>query len=370
MKYFVVRTIGVMAICGCLQVASADDQTIATSLATELKQAQQTSALNDFKIGVRVENGVVWMTGRVASPGQRDEALAIARAINDVKLVVNDITVGDAVTETEPAEGVSNAGAHTAENTAKVAGPKVLSESRRQELESQAAEPQAPATETSSGNQPVGFFTESTGGVSPQRGRVTETANTYMPRADLRTASEFSPPPMSSPPAVRGNLGPDQVAVRPMNRRMAARPRPMRTTRPVPMQRSQVRPVQYCGEGGCAAGNEGGYSSEYAGPSYESGGYSSGGPVVEMGGYSGGGNSGGYGGQGGIGYENASMPDYAWPSYAAHPNYAAVTYPKQYSPNAWPYIGPFYPYPQVPLGWRKVTLEWDDGWWMLDFNSK
>ena len=30
----------------------------------------------------------------------------------------------------------------------------------------------------------------------------------------------------------------------------------------------------------------------------------------------------------------------------------------------------FYPYPQVPLGWRKVTLEWDDGWWHLDFVSK
>ena len=25
------------------------------------------------------------------------------------------------------------------------------------------------------------------------------------------------------------------------------------------------------------------------------------------------------------------------------------------------------PYPQVPLGWRRVTLEWDDGWWHLDF---
>ena len=66
-------------------------------------------------------------------------------------------------------------------------------------------------------------------------------------------------------------------------------------------------------------------------------------------------------------YENAQMPGYAWPSYAAYPNYAALTYPKQYSPTAWPYIGPFYPYPQVPLGWRKVTLEWDDGWWFLNF---
>ena len=68
--------------------------------------------------------------------------------------------------------------------------------------------------------------------------------------------------------------------------------------------------------------------------------------------------------------DHPQLPGYAWPGYAAHPNYAAVTYPKQYSPTAWPYIGPFYPYPQVPLGWRKVTLEWDDGWWYLDFNDR
>ncbi len=69
-------------------------------------------------------------------------------------------------------------------------------------------------------------------------------------------------------------------------------------------------------------------------------------------------------------YDHPNLPGYAWPSYAAYPNYAAVTYPKQYSPTAWPYIGPFYPYPQVPLGWRKVTLQWKDGWWQLNFNSK
>ncbi|MHB1034330.1 MAG: BON domain-containing protein [Pirellulales bacterium] len=68
-------------------------------------------------------------------------------------------------------------------------------------------------------------------------------------------------------------------------------------------------------------------------------------------------------------YDQPCMPNYSWPSQAAYPNYAAVTYPRQYSPTAWPYIGPFYPYPQVPLGWRKVTLEWDDGWWWLDFKN-
>ena len=75
------------------------------------------------------------------------------------------------------------------------------------------------------------------------------------------------------------------------------------------------------------------------------------------------------GGAQSVSYDHASMPGYAWPSTAAHPNYAAVSYPRQYSPAAWPYIGPFYPYPQVPLGWRKVTLEWDDGWWFLDFTE-
>jgi hypothetical protein len=69
-------------------------------------------------------------------------------------------------------------------------------------------------------------------------------------------------------------------------------------------------------------------------------------------------------------YDQPHLPRHAWPAYASYPNYGAVTYPKQYSPTAWPYIGPFYPYPQVPLGWRKVTLEWDDGWWMLDFKAR
>ena len=65
-------------------------------------------------------------------------------------------------------------------------------------------------------------------------------------------------------------------------------------------------------------------------------------------------------------YDNPNIPEYAWPTYAQYPNYAAVTYPSQYSASAWPYIGPFYPYPQVPLNWRKVQLEWSDGHWDLE----
>ena len=69
-------------------------------------------------------------------------------------------------------------------------------------------------------------------------------------------------------------------------------------------------------------------------------------------------------------YNQPYLPQSAWPAQAQYPNSAAIQYPKQYSASAWPYIGPFYPYPQVPLGWRKATLEWDDGQWMLDFDSK
>ncbi|MDO4582922.1 MAG: BON domain-containing protein [Planctomycetia bacterium] len=68
-------------------------------------------------------------------------------------------------------------------------------------------------------------------------------------------------------------------------------------------------------------------------------------------------------------YDNPHMPNKAWPSYAAYPNTAAVQYPKRHTHKAWPYVGPYYPYPQVPDGWRKVTLEWHDGYWHLDFDD-
>lgn len=68
-------------------------------------------------------------------------------------------------------------------------------------------------------------------------------------------------------------------------------------------------------------------------------------------------------------YDNPYLPNKAWPSYASYPNTAAVQYPKRHTHKAWPYVGPFYPYPQVPDGWRKVTLEWHDGYWHLDFDD-
>ena len=57
------------------------------------------------------------------------------------------------------------------------------------------------------------------------------------------------------------------------------------------------------------------------------------------------------------------MPPYAWPTYAPYNNSSRVAYPEAYPYNAWPFIGPIYPFPKVPLGWRSIKLEWDDGYW-------
>lgn len=64
-----------------------------------------------------------------------------------------------------------------------------------------------------------------------------------------------------------------------------------------------------------------------------------------------------------------AQPNYAWPSYAPPGNFSAVGYPTAYPWQAWPNIGPFYPYPEVPQDWRAVTLRWDDGIWWLDFKK-
>jgi hypothetical protein len=64
------------------------------------------------------------------------------------------------------------------------------------------------------------------------------------------------------------------------------------------------------------------------------------------------------------------MPANAWPTYAPYNNASRVAYPTVYPYEAFPHVGPFYPFPKVPLGWRKVTLEWDDGHWYLQTHAQ
>lgn len=63
------------------------------------------------------------------------------------------------------------------------------------------------------------------------------------------------------------------------------------------------------------------------------------------------------------------LPPYAWPTYAPHNNVSRVGYPTAYPYNAFPFIGPYYPFPKVPLGWRSVSLTWEDGHWWYGRNS-
>jgi BON domain len=62
------------------------------------------------------------------------------------------------------------------------------------------------------------------------------------------------------------------------------------------------------------------------------------------------------------------MPPYAWPAFAPYNNYSRVAYPNAYPYEQWPFIGPMYPFPRVPLGWRSVSLTWEDGHWWFHRN--
>jgi hypothetical protein len=62
------------------------------------------------------------------------------------------------------------------------------------------------------------------------------------------------------------------------------------------------------------------------------------------------------------------MPPNAWPTFAPYNNYSRVAYPNAYPYEQWPFIGPMYPFPKVPLGWRSVSLTWEDGHWWFHRN--
>ncbi len=63
------------------------------------------------------------------------------------------------------------------------------------------------------------------------------------------------------------------------------------------------------------------------------------------------------------------MPSYAWPTYAPYNNYSRVAYPNEYPKEAFPFIGPMYPFPKVPLGFRAIKLEWEDAHWFYGRTS-
>lgn len=69
-------------------------------------------------------------------------------------------------------------------------------------------------------------------------------------------------------------------------------------------------------------------------------------------------------------HHQSRLPGYQGPVPGGNPHFGAMDHPKTNAPAAWPYTGSYYPYPQIPPGWKHVALEWDDGYWFLDFKHK
>jgi hypothetical protein len=69
------------------------DQEIVKSLAEELSVVRRAGKLNRIAVDIMADDGTIWILGRVASKEQQVLILEIARRINGVKQVVNDLDV-------------------------------------------------------------------------------------------------------------------------------------------------------------------------------------------------------------------------------------------------------------------------------------
>ncbi|MEM6798293.1 MAG: BON domain-containing protein [Planctomycetota bacterium] len=268
-------------------------------------EIRESGQLSNYRVGVKYQDGVAWLFGSVTDKGQEAKAVDLAKQVAGVEHVVSRLEVGSAkASATKPARRKATTKSM----------PRPTKQSSRTPAPTQVAE---------SSNELLLELLDDT--PSPEAVGAPN-------RADQ---AKYEPKPLEAPVAAVKRAAPLRTARR-QQPRGAQMPTPFARTAPGGGQQPPVRPAQYGAQYG---GQPQGYVP-----------------------------AGGRGGAQGVSYDSPNMPGYAWPSYASHPNYSAVTYPKQYSPTAWPYIGPFYPYPQVPLGWRKVALEWDDGWWHLDFS--
>jgi len=344
----------------CLTAAGRAED-LAASVAGKLRDS---GALTGYRVHVKSKSGTIWLEGRVSDEKQLAAAIGLAESTPGVERVVNRLVIDAA--GTPPAELPASALA-VPTSAWGAAG-----------YEQQASEP-APAAKPTTQNP----FAALTGGLLFAGGSTAAAAEGASPVQLVRGTAPVQPQPQ---PRARGQrpMPMGTPMGRPMNPGVDPRQR-------MAMRTSMQEPMTLPGPGGYDCQVPDGQivpgSMRYSeGGAGGMGGQGMGGPG--MGGPGMGGQ--GMGGPGGMGPggpmpmggtgagmppvpmrgDGPNMPNYAWPSYAAYPNYAALQYPTQYSPTAWPYIGPFYPYPQVPLGWRRVSLEWDDGWWWLDFDER
>ena len=338
-------TFAMAVVASSLLTVPARAEDLAATVASKLRES---GALVGYRVNVKAKAGTVWLEGTVSDDKQIAAAVGVAETTPGVERVVNRLVVNLQDEPSQPPLGVPS----SAWNAAGLATP---------EQQPAAAEATAPAKKPAL--NPLAFVAEALFPAKPS-------APTDTSRSDVQLVAAAAPgkgrgPQRAGPPAgmqPRSFAGPSgRPAPVPGGRssqyRTAMRTsgvgEPMTLPGPGGLQDGQMVPgsMQY---------SDGGYA---AGPGAMPQGPGMGGPMPMAG--------------TGVGMppvpmraDGPNMPKYAWPSYAAYPNYAALQYPTQYSPTAWPYIGPFYPYPQVPLGWRRVSLEWDDGWWWLDFDER
>jgi hypothetical protein len=332
----------------------AGDQETSEQIADSLR-----SQLKNYSVGVRVQDGTVWLNGFVATQKQMAAAVETAQKSPGIERVVNNLSIGS------PPSAAAPGGRSDLRQPSNMAGspngaPSEVDENRLNGLHSSSAYRQ-PVVEasmelpehaqqqllvagpipdmadepapTSSNKQPS----------RDQLGQVQGSPNYYAgyapaPAGYAQTPAGYAAMNAGYAPANMGNAPGAPGMMRSMGQQT---PLPIASANAGPYRQAAMQ------NGGPGPGNE-----MIGAPQ----------PLPAA-------SPMGPGAPAPYHFDHPQMPGYAWPSYAAYPNYAAVTYPKQYSPTAWPYIGPFYPYPQVPLGWRKVTLEWDDGWWFLDFKD-
>jgi hypothetical protein len=326
-----------------LLAAPAWAEDLATTVAGKLRDSGE---LAGYRVNVKSKSATIWLEGQVADERQLEAAVGIAEATPGVERVVNRLVIGSTSAGGPsgfalPASTWSSAG---------VPRPAPVAQAK-------------PATTNpfssvagllfAGGSQPA----EAGGGV--QLTQATQPA-ARMPRAATNNARPMRP--QGRPTGTMRTATPTGGVV---DQHMTL-PAPGGYDGPLVDGQMVPGTMQY-GEGYPADAGMAGGPGMAAGPGM------AGGPGMPPPGMNGPMPMGGTG----VGMppvpmraDGPNMPNYAWPSYAAYPNYAALQYPTQYSPTAWPYIGPFYPYPQVPLGWRRVSLEWDDGWWWLDFDDR
>jgi hypothetical protein len=363
----ILRSAIVMAVVGVCSAPAAWAEDLAGNVAAKLRES---GALAGYRVNVRAKSGTVWLEGRVADQKQLSAAVGIAENTPGVERVVNRLAIG-AKTEAPAAAGSLGvpASAWGAVGLATPGTDKTATSRASTGVESRAA------TADAAKAAPRGLL--AFGGQSESPVRL---AQALAPAAKTPAAAGQTPvaqprplPMQSARPPLAGRQGVQTAGGR--DAALGMRSPVQRTSLKRGMQSDPMHlPAPGGYEGPVADGQmvpgsmrivEGGpVHGGAADMGYAAGGQGMSGAPLPMGGT-------------GVGMppipgrsDGPNVPNYAWPSYASSPNVASVQYPTQYSPTAWPYIGPFYPYPQVPLGWRRVSLEWDDGWWWLDFDER